>query len=135
MIEIAERCRVNRSTIWKDIRALNKEDDPVPIWENNGRFGMLRDNFLPAVRLNLHEATALFLAARLLTRYADSHHLHVAWAIDKLAAVMPRDLIQRHMARAADVIRTRREQPELRRILEGLTEAWANCCSRRRPSG
>ncbi len=126
MIEIAERCGVKRSTIWKDIRALGSGDDPVPIEENNGRYKILRGSYLPAVRLNLHEATALFLAARLLTRYADSHHPHVARAIEKLAAVMPRDLIQRHMTEAAKVVRARHEQPGLTRILEHLTEAWAN---------
>ncbi len=124
MIEIAQQCGVERSTIWKDIRAL--EDDRVPICESEGRYGILRDQYLPAVRLNLHEATALFLAARLLTRYADSHHPHVARAIEKLANVMPRDSsMQRHMIQAARVVRSRRELPELTRVLERLTEAWA----------
>jgi proteasome accessory factor B len=124
MIEIARQCGVDRSTIWKDIQTL--EGDGVPICESEGRYGILRDHYLPVVRLNLHEATALFLAARLLTRYADSHHPHVARAIEKLAAVMPRDLMRPHMRRAADVVRTRRELPELTRVLERLTEAWAN---------
>jgi proteasome accessory factor B len=123
MMEIARRCGVNRSTIWKDIQAL--EADDVPIWNEGGRYGLLRERHVTSVRLNLHEATALFLAARLLTRYSDSHHPHVARGIEKLAAAMPRDLIQQHMRRAADVVRTRREHPELNRTLERLTEAWA----------
>jgi proteasome accessory factor B len=123
MIEVARQCGVERSTIWKDIRAL--EDDGVPICESEGRYGILRDQYLPAVRLNLHEATALFLAARLLTRYADSHHPHVARAIEKLANVMPRDSMERHMIQAAEIVRSRRGLPDLTRILERLTEAWA----------
>ncbi|HLB45688.1 MAG TPA: transcriptional regulator [Anaerolineales bacterium] len=121
---IAKRCGVNRTTIHRDIRKLM--DGGVPIWSDKGRYGIDRTNYLPAVRFNLHEAMALFLAARLLTRYADSHHPHVARGIEKLAAVMPRDLIQQHMLKAAAVVRTRRELPELTRILERLTEAWAN---------
>jgi len=124
LAKIAKDCGVDRSTIFRDVHRLEKND--VPIWVNKGKYGIDRTRYLPAVRFNLHEATALFLAARLLTRYADSHHPHVARAIDKLAAVMPKDLIQRHMYRAADVVRTRRDLPDLVRILERLTEAWAN---------
>jgi proteasome accessory factor B len=121
---IARECGVNRTTIFRDVEKL--QIDGVPVWALKGKYGIDRTRYLPAVRFNLHEATALFLAARLLTRYADSHHPHVAGAIEKLAAVMPKDLIQRHIRRAADVVRTRRELPDLTRILERLTEAWAN---------
>lgn len=121
--EVAQACGVNRSTIFRDIRKL--QEDAVPIWVSKGKHGIDRTHYLPAVRFNLHEATALFLAARLLTRYADAHHPHVAAAIDKLAAVMPKDLIQRHLSRAADVVRARRDLPDLTRNLEQLTEAWA----------
>ncbi len=123
MVEIGRRCGVDRTTIWKDIQSLLK--DGVPICDNERRYGILRERYVTSVRLNLHEATALFLAARLLTRYADSHHPHVARALEKLAAAMPKDLIQRHMLRAADAVRARREQSELTRTLERLTEAWA----------
>lgn len=121
---IAKLCGVDRTTIHRDINKLL--DDGVPIWSDKGKYGINRTNYLPAVRFNLHEAMALFLAARLLTRYADSHHPHGARAIEKLAAVMPKDLIQQHMLRAANVVRTRRELPDLTRVLENLTEAWAN---------
>jgi proteasome accessory factor B len=124
LADIAKDCGVDRTSIFRDIRKLEKDD--VPLWVNKGKYGVDRTRYLPEVRFNLHEATALFLAARLLTRYADSHHPHVARAIEKLAAVMPKDLIQRHMNRAADVVRTRRDLPDLTRILERLTEAWAN---------
>lgn len=123
MMEIARRCDVDRSTIWKDIRALEAEG--VPTLEDGGRYGLLRERYVTSVRLNLHEAMALFLAARLLTRYADSHHPHVARGIEKLAAAMPKDLVQQHMLQAAEVVRSRRGLPDLTRLLECLTEAWA----------
>lgn len=121
--KVAEICRVDRTTIHRDIYKLI--EDGVPIWSDRGKYGVDRTNYLPAVRLNLHEAMSLFLAARLLTRYADSHHPHVARGIEKLAAVMPRDLIQQHMLKAAEVVRSRRGLPDLTRVLERLTEAWA----------
>jgi predicted DNA-binding transcriptional regulator YafY len=123
MAAMAKRCGVDRSTIWKDLNSLQKQR--VPIGQDGPRYWILRDRYVTSVRLNLHEATALFLAARLLTRYADANHPHVARAIEKLAAAMPKDLMQAHMQRAAEVVRKRRDQPGLTRNLECLTEAWA----------
>lgn len=121
--EIARRCSIHRTTVWRDIRAL--EANGVPICCENGRYYILRERYVTSVRLNLHEATALFLAARLLTRYSDENHPHVASAMEKLAAAMPRDIMQQHIRRAADLVRERRERPEFTRTLERLTEAWA----------
>ncbi len=121
--EIAKRCGIHRTTVWRDIQAL--DDNGVPVWHNNGRYGILRERYITSVRLNLHEATALFVAARLLSRYSDENHPHVARAMEKLAAAMPKDMMQRHIQRAADLVRQRRERPEFTRMLERLTEAWA----------
>ncbi|CAG1014433.1 hypothetical protein ANRL4_05211 [Anaerolineae bacterium] len=123
MKDIAKRCGVDRSTIWKDIRALLANG--VPIWDDSGHYSILRERYITSVRLNVHEATALFLAARLLTRYSDTNHPHVARAIEKLAAAMPKDMMQTHIRLAAGVVRTRRDHPDLTRVLERLTEAWA----------
>jgi len=121
--EISKRCGIHRSTVWRDIRAL--DDNGVPIWKADGRYGILRERYVTSVRLNLHEATALFLAARLLSRYSDENHPHVVRAMEKLAAAMPQDMMQQHIQRAADLVRQRRERPEFTRMLERLTEAWA----------
>ncbi len=121
--ELARSCDVHRTTIWRDLRAL--DDNGVPVTCDNGRYGILRDRYLTSVRLNLHEATALFLAARLLSRYSDENHPHVACAMEKLAAAMPRDMMQRHIQESAALVRARRERPEFTRALEQLTEAWA----------
>jgi proteasome accessory factor B len=121
--EIARRCNIHRTTAWRDLRALEKNG--VPIWSDGGRYGILRKRYVTSVRLNLHEAMALFLAARLLSRYSDENHPHVARAMDKLAAAMPRDMMQHHVQHAADLVRQRRERPEFTRALERLTEVWA----------
>ena len=121
--QVAERCKINRSTVWRDIKSL--ENNGVPIWKEKGHYGILREQYVTSVRLNLHEATALFLATRLLSRYSDENHPHVARAMEKLAAAMPKDMMQQHIQRAADLVRERRERPEFTRMLERLTEAWA----------
>ena len=121
--EVAKRCGIHRSTVWRDIRSLQNND--VPIWGEKGHYGILRERYVTSVRLTLHEATALFLATRLLSRYSDENHPHVARAMEKLAAAMPKDMMQQHIQRAADLVRERRERPEFTRMLERLTEAWA----------
>jgi predicted DNA-binding transcriptional regulator YafY len=121
--EVAKRCGIHRSTVWRDIRSL--QNNGVPIWGEKGHYGILRERYVTSVRLTLHEATALFLATRLLSRYSDENHPHVARAMEKLAAAMPKDMMQQHIQRAADLVRERRERPEFTRILEHLTEAWA----------
>lgn len=125
LCEIADRCGIHRTTVWRDIQAL--EANEVPIWSEGGRYYILRERYVTSVRLNLHEATALFLAARLLTRYSDENHPHVARAMEKLAVAMPKDVMRQHVRRAADLVRERRERPEFARALERLTEAWAEC--------
>lgn len=121
--EIARRCGIHRTTVWRDIRAL--ESNGVPIWKVNNRYGILRERYVTSVRLNLHEATALFLATRLLSRYSDENHPHVVRAMEKLAAAMPKDMMQHHIYRTADLVRQRRDRPDFTRMLERLTEAWA----------
>ena len=101
--EVAKRCGIHRSTVWRDIRSLQNND--VPIWGEKGHYGILRERYVTSVRLNLHEATALFLATRLLSRYSDENHPHVARAMEKLAAAMPKDMMQQHIQRAADLVR------------------------------
>ncbi len=121
--DLVRRFRIHRTTVWRDLRSL--ERDGVPLWNDGNRFGILRERYVSRVRLTLNEATALFLAARLLSRYADAHNPHVASGIEKLAAAMPRDLIQQHMRLAATMVRGRREHPGQTRVFECLTEAWA----------
>ncbi|MGQ9636137.1 MAG: helix-turn-helix transcriptional regulator [Bryobacteraceae bacterium] len=108
--ELAARCGVHRTTVWRDIGTL--EACGVPIWCENGHYGILQDRYLTSVRLNLHEATALFLAARLLFRCSDENHPHVVRAMEKLAAAMPQDMMQRHIQRSAALVRARRERPD-----------------------
>ncbi len=121
--EVAKHCGIHRTTVWRDIQAL--EANGVPIYSEDGRYYILRERYVTSIRLNLHEATALFMAARLLSRYSDENHPYVASAMEKLAAAMPKDMMQRHIQRAADLVRERRERPDFTRVLEQLTIAWA----------
>ncbi len=123
-VQLAEYCGVDRRTIYRDLASL--EEMGVPVWEENGRYGIDRESYLSTIRLNLNEAIALFFAARLLAHHSDEHNPHVVAALSKLAAGLPDTTISSHIARAADVIRAKRLRIDYVRALEAITRAWAD---------
>ena len=124
VVDLAERCGVDRRTIYRDLGAL--EDMGVPVWENDGRYGLERESYLSTVRVNLNEAVALYFAARLLSHHSDEHNPHVVSALDKLAAGLPDVTISTHLARVAEVIQLRHLRSDYIRTLEIITRAWAD---------
>ena len=61
----------------------------VPIWEDEGRYGLDEKGMLPALRLTQAEAMAVFLSARLMARYSDGYDPDLAAAFQKLATGLP----------------------------------------------
>lgn len=104
--DIASRFGVHRSTVYRDIQSLGESGSPI--WEDDGRFGVLKERYLTTVRVNLHEALALYLAARLLSAHSDEHNPHVVSALEKLASAMP-ESIGGHISRTAAVADRRRQ--------------------------
>ena len=47
--ELAEYCGVDRRTIYRDLQSL--EEMGVPVWEDQGRYGIERDSYLSTIRL------------------------------------------------------------------------------------
>lgn len=121
--EIARRCGVHRRTVYRDIDLLSSGG--VPIWQDGGRFGIERSQYLTTVRLNFNEAAVLFIAARLLARHSDEHNPHVVTALDKLATALP-EPVSRHIARTADAVRQRPINDRYIQVLEAVTLAWAS---------
>ncbi len=121
--DIARRCGVHRRTVYRDIDLLSSGG--VPIWQDSGRFGIERSQYLTTVRLNFNEAVALFIAARLLARHSDEHNPHVVTALDKLATALP-EPVSRHIARTADAVRQRPVHDRYIQVLEAVTLAWAS---------
>jgi len=71
--EIARRLGVNRSTISRNLRDLQ-----APVYEENGRLKLDRKGYLLHLRLSLHEALSLHMAARLLAASLDRQNAHAA---------------------------------------------------------
>ncbi|NJN15258.1 MAG: transcriptional regulator [Oscillochloris sp.] len=123
-IDLARDCGVARRTIYRDLQAL--EEMGVPVWEDQGRFGIDRAAYLSTVRLNLNETIAIYFAARLLAHHSDEHNPHIVAALDKLAAGLPDHAIAEHIARVADLVRSRPLRADYVVVLETITRAWAD---------
>jgi len=123
-VEIAEYCGVDRRTVYRDLESLHEMG--VPVWENQGRYGIDRTAYLSTVRLNLNETIALYFAARLLSHHSDEHNPYVVAALDKLAASLPDATISEHISHAASVIRSRPLRAVYIKVVEVLTRAWAD---------
>ncbi len=122
VVEIAEACGVDRRTIYRDLELLS--DAGVPIWQADGIYGIVRDQYLATIRLQFNEAVALYIAARLLSRHSDEHNPHIVSALHKIASAFP-DPLAEHIHRTADSVGDRPQNGEFARILETISASWA----------
>jgi len=121
--EIARRTGMSSRTVYRDLNALQNEMQ-VPLWSEGGRWGVQPGAFLPAMRLTLQEAMAVFLAARLMTRYTDRFDPSLASAFSKLEEGLP-EAMHGHVERTLDEMAGRRADEAFNRRVADLTRAWA----------
>lgn len=126
--EIARRCEVHRSTIGRLVQDM--VDDGIPVrLTDEGLVYVERTAYISRLHLKLHEATAVFLACRMLARYSDKPNSHTVEALEKLGvslqSVMPG--LGGHIATTSAALRSRlpKQSDDQQRVLERLTEAWA----------
>jgi CRISPR-associated endonuclease/helicase Cas3 len=120
-IELAERMGVDRSTIYRDRLELTIEY-PVEA-DDQGRYRIPRAKLISEIRINLHEALILYLAARKTSRQTRYHHPHAASAMEKLAATLRQPMTGR-LLKSADVLLKQEKDPQRVEILEILAQAW-----------
>lgn len=126
--EIARRTGVNRSTIHRSLPDLTAR---FAVHEtDNGRLAIDRDRYLMNVRLTLHEAMALHLAARLMATRTDKQNPHAAAALRKLGLALERlaPRVAEHLRASAEVMedQAQRHDPVYLDALEALTRAWSD---------
>lgn len=122
--DIAERLGMSVRNVYRDLKALEGEVG-LPTWSEEGRWGILESAFLPPLKLNLSEAMAVFLGARLMVRYADKYDPDLGSAFEKLAASLP-DPLREHVGRSLDVLQDAPLDPEFIEHVRQLTRAWAD---------
>ena len=119
-VELADDLGVDRRTVYRDVEFLC--DQGVPVWQENGRFGINRSRYLASIRLSFQEAMALVLAGLLLSRTVEDRNPHVMAALRKLASTLPKPL-SNHLQRAADRV-DQRETSSQGAVLEAVAEGW-----------
>ena len=119
--DLSRQFKVNRRTIYRDLDFLAEQG--VPLWQENGLFGINRTRYQTTVRLTYHESVALVLAGLLLARTFDERNPHVIAALRSLASTLPEPLASQ-LERAA--LRTQSQQNNDRHtaVLEAIAEGW-----------
>jgi len=120
--EIAHRTGVSRRTAYRDLKAIERELR-LSVWSKDGHWGMNDENWLPPLRLTLPEAMAVFLAARLVSRFLDRNDPHLASAFTKLEQAAP--VLGAHIERTVQDMSDRPLDAAYTRAVEQLTRAWA----------
>ena len=123
--EIAELLGVSQRTARRYLFELS-DSGRLPVYKDGWYWKLTpgaKFDLLP-VRLNLDEAMALYLSARLLATYSDKHNPHAVDALFKLASAMP-EPIRDHIVRTAEAVVQRRHDPRHIEVLEKLTQAWS----------
>jgi len=125
--EIARRLDVHRSSVGRYLPDLPKH---IFVDDLDGdRWKIDRQADLLNVRLNLHEALAIHLAARLMATRSDKHSPHAAAALRKLGIALERlaPRVSQHLKLSADAMddAAQRHDAAYLGVLETLTLAWA----------
>ena len=124
--EIAERFGVSEDTIKKDIDELDARGY-LPL-RKKGQFWVLAEDAhlgLLQVRLSLTEATALYLAGRLLSQIHDERNDAIILALTKLASATP-EKMRLHQLALIEMARTRQlDRGDRSAIFEALALGWA----------
>jgi proteasome accessory factor B len=121
VVEIAKACGVDRRTIYRDLARLEKIG--VPLSQQDGRVFINREYYAANIRLNLNEAVALFIAARILSRHAEQQNPYIIPAMTKLASALPEPLAS-HVHYIADSVRAHPVDRNFALVLETITRAW-----------
>lgn len=120
-IEMAERLEVDRTTAYKDRQLLESELPFVEV--EPGRWKIDRLRYVSAIKVNLHEALALYLASRRMSRQTRVAQPHVATAIEKLAVTLRQPMTERLVQAAGEVL-AQNAYPERVAVLETVTRGW-----------
>jgi proteasome accessory factor B len=115
---------MSKRTVYRDLIALEGELG-IPVWsDGHGTWGVEGRGFLPPLKLTLDEAMAVVVAARLMTRYADTYDPDLAGAFQKLEEGLPAPL-RDHVERTLAALAARPTDETYARHVHLLTRAWA----------
>lgn len=124
-IEMAKRLGVNRSTVYRDRLTL---ETFIPFSETRpGQWRIDRGRYLSLLRVNIHEALAIYLALKRTARQTHTANPYVTNALEKIAAVLSSPMGDRLVQSAARVA-GQALNPDRIQIAETITRAWVEGC-------
>jgi proteasome accessory factor B len=119
--DLSREFKVNRRTVYRDLGFLAEQG--VPLWQENGTFGIVRTRYQSTIRLNYHESVALVLAGLLLARTFDERNPHVITALHRLAVTLPEPFTAQ-LERAALRAQAQQNNHQHTAVLEAIAEGW-----------
>lgn len=125
--ELASRCGVSRRTIQRDLQDLQDEILRTPLIDDEEHRWRILEGaqlMLPPIQFELQEATALFLAARLLSRYADQSLPCIHAGLEKLACILPPP-IGDHVRRTVETMGYKPANACFEDVFATITRGWA----------
>jgi predicted DNA-binding transcriptional regulator YafY len=125
-IEIAEKLGVSEDTAMRDINELS-HNGRLPLRKDGQHWILAEDARLEQlhVHLNLAEATALYVAGRLLSQIHDERNRHIIMALTRLTDALP-EALQIHQHTLIDLAAQREQgQTDRSHIFEALTIGWS----------
>jgi proteasome accessory factor B len=122
-LDIAQQTGVDRRTIYRDIETLRQRG--VPIWQEGGRFGIIRDQYRPPVHLDSDAAMILLIGLQMLTGHIYNHGPLAAAALDKLAVAFPASLASM-LQRRATIIAGQSTNDSSIAVLQVIAQGWAS---------
>jgi CRISPR-associated endonuclease/helicase Cas3 len=121
--ELAERLEVNRTTIYRTRRFMEEELSTPFLEDPPGHYRIDRQRQLGSIRLTPTEALALYLGGRRLQQQTRVGHLPTASALEKLAQVLRRPMME-GLVRAAQEVLEQENDPRVANVLEQIVEGW-----------
>jgi predicted DNA-binding transcriptional regulator YafY len=127
--ELANELEVNSSTIYRNIQSMRDRGWPIECdrdLRKGRRYWIDKHRTLNSVHVTLHEATALYLAARLLSRTIDTSNPFVAQALHKLADPLEvtAPTIAQQIRHAAHAVRVQPNDETVVEVFGVLAQAW-----------
>jgi predicted DNA-binding transcriptional regulator YafY len=122
--DLARRFEVNERTIYRDFTTLGAVL-MVPVYDDNRRWKMDAQRFLPPIRFTLPEALNIFLSSRLMLGYSHRYDANVEATFTKLSSVLPGPLADQ-VRNTMDWMQKLPKDERYLGVLATVAEAWVS---------
>ncbi|MBI4331404.1 MAG: WYL domain-containing protein [Chloroflexi bacterium] len=120
--QLARRCDIGQRTIRRDLKELEHEAG-LPLRNEDGRWGVVEGSYLPPIRFTPSEATAIFLAARLVLAYHNIYNPAIDSTFTKLNSVVKPPL-RDQVRKTLEWMGKQKRDDHYISVLQTVIQAW-----------